>query len=367
MSAESKSPFRRAVQDLPPFVAPKTERDLADLAVVRRLNLNESPLGPSPKAIAAMTAMLGRVNRYPDACARDLAAALGARLGIAAARIVFGTGSDELLQLLALVTQEPGTRAIMPTPSFPRYAVATRLVGGTPAQIPLREDGACDVDAMLRDVTANTTLFYLATPNNPTGAMSSADEIARVAAALPPHVLLAVDEAYFEFARAAGGADAIEILAGRTAPWVVLRTFSKAYGLAGLRVGYAIGGDDSVAEMLNRARSVFNLNALAQTAALAALADGAHTAKLIEACRAERERLRAALQGLGLRCLPSVANFLAVELPLPAAEAVPRLARQGILAGAVGAPPFERFLRISVGLADDNDAAVAAIAGLLES
>lgn len=362
--------IRKAVAALNPFRSPPVEADARAAGVtapIRRLNLNESSFPPSPRVIEAIRDAAALVNRYPDPRWRDLSAAIGKRTGVAADRIVFGNGSDDLLMLLAQIVLEPGTSAVLPTPSFPRYMTGTTFAGAAPIAVPVRKDGANDVSAMLAAIRADTRLVLCATPNNPTGAMLDAAELNRLAAETPAHVLLLIDEAYFEFARHAGGPDALSALARRQGPWAVVRTLSKAYGLAGLRVGYALLSSPALAEPLNRVRGMFNVNVLAQVAARAALDDEAHTQGLLDACAIERKRLSDGFQRLGCTPLPSVANFVSAQLPMPAVDAVKAFQQRGILIGAVGPGPFERHIRVTIGTPDDTDAVLAALAEILKT
>jgi histidinol-phosphate aminotransferase len=176
-----------------------------------------------------------------------------------------------------------------------------------------------------------------------------------------------VDEAYFEFARHAGGPDALAALQARRGPWAVVRTLSKAYGLAGMRVGYALLSGPDLAEAINRARGMFNVNMLAQIAALAALADKAHTQRLLDDCATERKRLSEGFARLGCTPLPSVANFVSAQLPMPAADAVKAFQQRGILISAIGAPPYERHIRVTIGTAEDTDAVLTALAEIVRA
>jgi histidinol-phosphate aminotransferase len=332
---------------------------------MRRLHLNEGPFAPSPRVVQAIQAAASTVYRYPDPKCRRLAAAVAARTGVAVEHLVFGNGSEEILSLLLAMTLQPGAQAVLPVPSFPRYIAGARFAGAEIAAVPVRPDGSNDIDAMLAAITPETRIMVVATPNNPTGAMLPADTLVRLARGMPTHVLLMLDEAYFEFARHAGGPDVLAILKECRAPWAVLRTFSKAYGLAGLRVGYAICGSAEIAEAINRVRGVFNVDSLAQVAALTALDDPTHTQALLDDGARQRQRLSEGLAKAGCPPLPSVANFIAARMPLPAAEAVKAFAQRGIMIGAVGAAPFENHVRITVGTSEDTDAVLAALAEIV--
>jgi histidinol-phosphate aminotransferase len=366
-SAES-GVIRKAVAALNPFRARPVDADArppGSTAPVRRLHLNESCFPPSPRVVEAISAAAAQVNRYPDPTWRALAAAIGQRTGTEPARLVFGNGSDELLMLLSQIVLEPGSSAVLPTPSFPRYMTATLFTGAAAIPVPVRKDGANDVPAMIQAIRPDTRLVFCATPNNPTGAMLDAADLKRLAQEVPARCLLLVDEAYFEFARHAGGPDALAALQTRRGPWAVVRTLSKAYGLAGMRVGYALLSGPDLAEAINRTRGMFNVNMLAQIAALAALEDKAHTQRLLDDCAVERKRLSEGFARLGCPPLPSVANFVSAQLPMPAADAVKAFQQRGILISAIGAPPFERHIRVTIGTAEDTDAVLTALAEIL--
>lgn len=332
---------------------------------VRALHLNECPYPPSPKVVEAIRRAAPAVNRYPDAQARRLAAALAARTGVDPSRIVFGTGSEELLNLTTLLALDPGDAVVASTPSFGRYMRSTQLAGGVPIRVNLHADGRNDVAALVAAVTPRTRILYCALPNNPTGWNNSAAEIEYLATRTPDGVLLAIDEAYHEFARHAGGPDVLAVLAARKGPWIVLRTFSKAYCLAGLRLGYALCSSAEAAGALQRGRTAFNANVLVQEAALAALEDEAHLKMVLDACAAERRRLEAGLRRLGLAPMPSVTNFLSVPVPMKAQSVVAAMQDRGILIGHWTEGGRDDVIRISIGLAEDTDAVLAALAEIL--
>jgi len=347
---------------------PPTQRDSSsgiDPAKIRRMNLNESPFPPSPGAIAAMQDAVTRVNYYPDPRWRDLTAALATQTGHPQERIVVGHGSDELIVAAGRIALEPGDEVVVPVPSFPGYAKCAAVNGATLVPVRVRQDGACDTDGMLAAVTAKTRIVFLATPNNPTGAMLTTGEVAAFAAALPASTLLVLDEAYYEYGIHAGGSDHLAALAGIAAPWVAFRTFSKAYGLAGMRIGYTLCGSDEVAGWFQKVRSVFNVNAVAQAGALAALTDRAHMTSIVERTRIERERIEAGLARLGCEAFPSVGNYLTARTPKPAGEVVAALEARAIMIGRLMAPGFEDYIRITTGRAEDTDALLAALEEVL--
>jgi histidinol-phosphate aminotransferase len=333
---------------------------------VRALHLNECPYPPSPRVVEAIRNAASEVNRYPDAQCRALAAALHARTGIDPQRIVFGTGSEELLNLTTLLALDPGDAVVASTPSFGRYMRSTQLAGGQPIRVRLHADGRNDVEALVAAITPRTRILYCALPNNPTGWNNSAAEIAYLATRTPESVLLAIDEAYYEFARHAGGPDVLAILAERRGPWIVMRTFSKAYCLAGLRLGYALCSSADAASALQRGRTAFNANVLVQAAALAALEDGAHLKMVLDSCATERARLDAGLRELGLKPLPTVTNFMSIPAPMKATQVVEAMQARGILIGHWTEGGRDDVIRISIGLPEDTDAVLAAMAEILE-
>lgn len=357
MTDDTPSAIPRALLErtagLPAFRAPPRTAEV-------RLHLNEPSFPPSPRVVEVLRAAGNLLGRYPDGGGTLLREALASRLGVAPECIVLGAGSDELIGLSVAAFVAPGAGCVVPVPSFPRYRTCALFQGAIPLECPVGADGALDVEAMVA-ASEGAALVFAATPNNPTGGLLERPRLERLATGVAAGTLLVLDEAYFEFGRAAGGPDGLEVLRGRKGPWLLLRTFSKAYGLAGLRVGYALASDPRLAEALNRARGMFNVSALAQAAALAAWEDAGYARTQIEKTVASREALRAALSRLGIECLPSAANFLAAKLAVPAAQAMPLLAAEGIFVSGVGGPPFERHIRITVGTDADHARLLAAL------
>jgi histidinol-phosphate aminotransferase len=354
------------IQAMPPWT-PASSPTAAPTIQTRRMNLNESPYPPSPKAIEAMRDACGTINRYPDANWRELTAALAARTGVPDHLIVVGNGSDELIASATRVALTPGDEVIAPAPSFGSFAKGAAIQGAKLVTVPVRTDGACDVDAMIAAVTDRTRLVFLVTPNNPTGGMLQAGEISRLAQELPDSALLVLDEAYHEFAMQAGGDDPLEVMKARTGPWAIFRSFSKAYGLAGVRVGYMLCGSEAVAGGFQLARNAFTVNGVAQAGALAALEDEGHMRGIVSSMARERNRLSAGLRNLDLSPLPSVGNFVAVATPRPAGEVIAGLRDMGILIAGVPGPGFENHIRITVGLAEDTDAVLPALQAVLSA
>jgi histidinol-phosphate aminotransferase len=354
------------ILDLKPYEPGKpieeVERELGITGSVK-LASNENPLGPSPKALAALGRVAADVNRYPDGACFELRARLSDRLGVAPEQLVFGCGGDEILELLAKTFLAPGIEVVMPWPSFAMYPIVVKGMGGTVVQVPLGADMEHDLDAMLAAITDRTRLVFVCNPNNPTGTSIGAADFARFAAALPEHVVLAVDEAYFEFVRRPDYPDTLALIAERPGT-LVLRTFSKIYGLAGLRVGYGIGGAELI-DYLERARHPFNVNRLAEEAALAALDDDEHARRTHDLNAEGIEFLTRELSALGHRVWPSDANFVLVRTGRPGYYDA--LLRLGVIVRPLGGFGLDDCIRISVGTADENQRCVKAMQRIQES
>jgi histidinol-phosphate aminotransferase len=358
--------LKSSVAALPAYRGPQTAAAVARPdGRMRLLHLNESPYPPSPRAIEAFTGAVRDLNRYPDIFASALANELAARTGIAADRIVFGCGSDELIHFLCETALGPGDELVVPAPSFPRYALSGRILGATPIRAKLDTGGANDAEALLGAIGERTRLVFCCTPNPPSGGMMGEAALQRIVTAVPDTVLLVIDEAYHEFARRAGGPDVLAALRRRRGPWVVLRTFSKAYGLAGARIGYALCGAPEVADALRKVKLQFNVTAPSQAAALAALRDEAYLKTTLDAIAAERTRLAAGIAAAGLSPLPSAANFVSVKLAIPAADAAEEFRRRGILIRDWRDPEHLNEIRITIGLPEDTNAVLAALREIL--
>jgi histidinol-phosphate aminotransferase len=362
-----RSVIRAAINEMGPFASPPVEQDLREGGFegrILRLHLNECPYPPSPKVVAAIQKAAASVNRYPDSWWRQPAEVLAERTGVPRHRIVFGNGSDQLLNAFGDLTLEAEDSAVVPEPSFHRYLLAIQMQGAEIIKVPLDQRGANDVDAMLAAIRDNTRLIYIASPNNPTGAMLSARELRRLADEVPEHVLLVLDEAYHEFAKREDGPDGLEEIRHRGAPWAVLRTFSKAYGMAGLRIGYALCGSDEIAAGLNKLRQAFQVNAIAIAAAAAALQDEAYGRELVEKVASERDRVIVEMEAMGVSPLPTVGNFITADIGRPAAPVVEALAGRGIMIGAIRTPSpgYETYIRLTVGTREEMDILLAALA-----
>ena len=349
---------RAAVAAIAPYVPgavpPAVERAL-------KLASNENPYGPSPLAVEAARLALADVNRYPEAGAPTLRAKLASRLGVAADQILVGAGSDETLYLLANTYLEPGRHAVMADPAYGIHRISARAAGATITQVPCL-DGAHDLAAMAEAARAAGApgVLYVANPHNPTGTVVAGDALTALVDAVPADWLVVVDEAYIDFVETGARFSALELL-GRHPGLVVTRTFSKAYGLAGMRVGYAVAAA-SVLEPVGRIRPPFNVSAPTLAAAAAALDDEAYLARTVAETLASRAALTSALDGLGLRHLPSQANFILVEDrdDWPAALAIDAVSvRPGVNLGVPG------WARISLPRPEDVERVVEVIAWAL--
>ena len=344
------------VRDLSPYVPGKPVEELErELGITGSVKLasNESPLGPSRRAVEAIFAAAESLNRYPDDGCFALREALATHLGVSGAQLCFAAGSDGILDLLAKCFLGPGDEALFPWPSFAMYPIMTRGAGATPVQVPLDREYRPDVTLLLAAVHPRTRLVLLANPNNPTGTSLGAADFARLVRELPERVLLVVDEAYVGFVRRSDFPDSIAALRERKT-LVVLRTFSKAHALAGLRVGYAIA-DAELISYLERARHPFIVNSLAQIAATAALHDRAHTQRIREVTHAGIAQLEEGLRALNLRFADSDANFVLVEVG-PGADALQaRLLQHGVITRPLSGFGLSTHLRVTVGTREENE------------
>ena len=328
-----------------------------------KLASNENPLPPSDRVQKAIRAALAVLNRYPDGSGFHLRQALAKKHGFAPDQIVLGNGSNELIELLVRAFLRPGDEAVVPHPSFVVYPMIVQAAGGVRVMVMLK-DHRLDLEAMARAITPMTKLVFIANPNNPTATIVTADEVEHFMARVPDRTIVVFDEAYIEFAM---GPDFPETLAhvkqGRRV--VVLRTFSKASSLAGLRVGYGVADADAIA-LMNRIRQPFNVNSLAQAAALAALEDDAHILECVRMIEAGRHFLYDEFKTLGLAYVPSRANFILVDVGRSAADIYQKLLHQGVIVRPMTSFGMETALRITVGTPEENRKLVKARRDVLE-
>jgi histidinol-phosphate aminotransferase len=359
--AELAAPGVRGLQPYQPGKPiDELERELGIRDIVK-LASNENPLGPSPAALAAARAALADVARYPDGNGFALKSTLAARHGVALAQVTLGNGSNDVLECAARAFVTAQNEVIFSEHAFAVYPIVTRAVGATAVVTPARAWGH-DLAAMHAAVNARTRLVFIANPNNPTGTWLRSAELAAFLAELPAHVLAVVDEAYFEYVREPDYPDTSRWLE-RFPNLIVTRTFSKAYGLAGLRVGYGLSSA-AVADLLNRVRQPFNVNSVALAAASAALADPGHVARAVELNAAGMRQIVDGVARLGLGVIPSVGNFVCVDLGRPAAPVYEQLLRAGVIVRPVANYGMPNHLRVTIGLPEENERFLAALAGV---
>ncbi|MBV8050419.1 MAG: histidinol-phosphate transaminase [Acidobacteriaceae bacterium] len=328
-----------------------------------KLASNENPFGPSPKAVGAMQAALAESNFYPDNDVSDLTRSLSERHGVSPENIVVAAGSTAVLELVARAVLSPGLNAVTSERSFIIYPIATEAAGGKLIQVPMR-DNAFDLRAIATAVDVNTRIIYLANPNNPTGTLLKAAEIDRFLDDLPDHVVVMLDEAYHDFAeyfakqRATDHPQAIDyVRQGRRV--VVLRTFSKAHGLAGLRIGYGIGPAELMS-YIGRMRTTFSVSSIAQAAAQAALDDKVHIEKTLRNNADQAEYLTRSVAALGCPVVPTWANFLFCELGEDAANFAQRIQTEGVIIRPLAAWGAPNAIRVTIGTPDQNQIFLAA-------
>jgi histidinol-phosphate aminotransferase len=352
------------IQGLPAYVPGKpieeVEQDLKIHAV--KLASNENPLGPSPKAMEAARRALGEANWYPDGGSKHLREVLAVRHSVRPEEVFVGLGSSEIIDLASRVLLRPGLEGITSEGSFALFAIAIRASGGKLIQTRMK-NFTFDLDAIAAAVTAQTRVIYIANPNNPTGTAFGAAEFASFLKKVPGDVLVVLDEAYREYAERPDLPNAMELFRQYN-NILTLRTFSKVYGLAGLRIGYSIGHPTLTAEM-NKLRTPFNVTSVGQAAALAALDDTDHVRRSVEMNRAERRRLIFELTRLGLSPVPSETNFLFIPIGPHAKSLCDELLQEGVIVRPLAWMGFPEAIRISVGNPAENNKLLAALAHTL--
>jgi histidinol-phosphate aminotransferase len=327
-----------------------------------KLASNENPLGPSPKALAAIAAALGGLHRYPDGSAFYLKRRLAARLGVAVEELVLGNGSNEIIELVVRTFLRPGDEAVMADQAFVIYRLVVQAAGGTPRIVPLR-DFTHDLDAMAAAIGPRTRLVFLANPNNPTGTIFRRAAWETFLRRVPAHVVVVADDAYAEYVEDPEYPDTIRGRGDGSVAVVTLRTFSKLYGLAGLRVGYGVASA-AVIDALGRVRQPFNVNALALVGALAALDDEEHVRRTLAANREGMAYLVAAFRRLTLEHVPSAANFVLVRVG-EAAPVYQALLRRGVIVRPMDVYGFPAHVRVTVGTRAENERFVDALGAVL--
>jgi len=327
-----------------------------------KLASNENPLPPSDRVQKAILATLNHLNRYPDGSGFYLRQALAKKHGVSPDHVVLGNGSNELIELLVRTFLRPGDEAVVPHPSFVVYPMIVQAAGGVRVMVMLKEH-RLDLEAMARAITAMTKVVFIANPNNPTATIVTADEVERFMARVPERTIVVFDEAYIEFALGPDFPDTLNyVKQGRKV--AVLRTFSKATSLAGLRVGYGVAEADAVA-LMNRIRQPFNVNSLAQAGALAALEDESHVLECVRMIEAGRHFLYDEFKTLGVQYVPSRANFILVDVGRSAADIYQKLLHEGVIVRPMTPFGMETALRITVGTPEENRKLVRALRTVL--
>jgi histidinol-phosphate aminotransferase len=354
-----------AILSIAPYVPGKPLAELErELGIVNAIKLasNENPIGPSPLALDALQGVLNEINRYPDGGAYDLVGKLSQRFGVAAEKIVVGAGSDDIIGMLTRALLLPGDEAIIPKPAFLMYDIMVRSASAKPVYVPLK-NLALDLEEMAAHVNNQTRMIFLTNPNNPTGSFIAKSDFERFLSRIPDHVVVVVDEAYIEFARDLDCVQGIDYVQ-KERPVVVLRTFSKAYGLAGMRVGYGIM-PEPIAMLLHRVRQPFNVNSPAQAAAAAALDDDDFLKQSRKVVHAGLDYIGQRLVSLNIRHFPTQANFMLIDVAKSADDIYNRLLHKGVIVRSMTAYGFPQYIRVSMGLPDENQQFVDALQDVL--
>lgn len=355
------------VQKLTPYLPGKPISDLQrELGIehVVKLASNENPLGPSPKALAAVKAALGELHLYPDGSGFALKSALSAKFGVDRNGITLGNGSNDVLELIARAFLAPGLSAVFSEHAFAVYPIVTQAVGAT-ARVARAHSGEAgpryghNLSAMAASIDATTRVVFIANPNNPTGTHLGRDELKAFLEHVPQDVIVVVDEAYFEYVRLENYPNTMEWL-GEYQNLIVSRTFSKAYGLAGLRVGYAVSSPE-IADVLNRVRQPFNVGIPALEGALAALQDNDHLERTIELNKQGLRFVQEALEARQFKVIPSVGNFISFDLGRDAAPIYDGLLRKGVIVRPIANYGMPQHLRVTIGAESENQAFLAAL------
>jgi histidinol-phosphate aminotransferase len=349
-----KTTKRSCLENINPYVPGKpieeVERELG-LSDVVKMASNENPLGPSPKAVKAITDYLHRISLYPDGNGFYLKQDLARYLGLDVKNIILGNGADELIILVGLAYLNPGDEIIMAQPSFSEYDFSARLMDAVPVRVPCK-DFRHDLDAIAAAITEKTKIIYICNPNNPTGTIVTQEEVEKFLDKVPSEILVVFDEAYYEFVDDESYAQSIGFL-NKGFNILILRTFSKIFGLAGLRVGYGLA-DEGVISDLNTVREPFNVNSVAQVAARAALDDLEHIEAVKVVNRKGKEYLAAEFKRMGLSYVPTEANFLFVEVGVDSKELFQMMLRKGVIVRTGDIFGYPKYIRVTIDTEDHN-------------
>ena len=358
---------QRGLDSIKPYVPGKpigeVERELGIHDVIK-LASNENPLGVSPKALAAMRGALETTNVYPDGASYDLRMAIAQRFGFSLDEVAVGNGADDLVLELSMAYLSEGDEVIVSRSSFPIYDIYTHAMRAKLVKTPLAPGYRIDLDAMARAMNARTRIVYVCNPNNPTGTMVTAAELGRFMARVPDSVLVVLDDAYAEMADSSEFPDSLRYVREGRRNVLVLRTFSKVYGLAGIRIGYGFGHRDTIAPLF-KVKPAFNVNSVAQAAGIAALDDEEFVRFTVSENRKGREFLYGEFRRLGLEFAESHTNFVLVRIGPEAGVVQRRLLREGVIVRPCGAYDLPECLRVSIGTMPQNERFVAALENVL--
>lgn len=363
-----KGPERRSCLDLikpyepgKPIEEVKREQGLDSVV---KLASNENPLGPSPAAMKVLAEQISSLHYYPDGSCFKLKNALAQKFGIDPEEVIVGNGTDELLTLIAMAYINPGDEGIMAPPTFSEYEFALRLMGGVPRTVPLTGDQfEYDFDALSAAVNERTRLVFICSPNNPTGTIVHRKPLEKFLAALPPGILVVLDQAYIEYVTDPAHPDGLEYIK-QGCPLLVLRTFSKIYGLAGLRIGYGIAPAAVIAD-LNRVRQPFNVNAAAQAAAEAALGDRDFVDRSLALAEMGRKQLAAGFKRMGLKAVPTEANFCFVHVGTDSRQLFKDLLKRGLIVRSGDIFGYPHHIRVTCGTEEQNERFLTALEEIL--
>ena len=366
----NRSPYiRQIIKSAPNKVEPPTDGVLRysglDTSKIRNMGLNESCFPPSPKVIEAMRNNLSSVNLYPDAQCPRLSDIISTRTGVDQNCIVWGNGSEELLKGAIDLSLSPGQGLVLPVPTFWGYKSMVAASGADVAEVENLQDGHIDIDGVLSAIHSDTKIVFLITPNNPSGRMVDKAGLDKIINGVPEDILLCVDEAYYDFGVHAGAPNVLEMLKARKGPWITVFTFSKAYAMAGMRIGYALCSDLELAQALQKTTCVFNVPLLAQYAGEAALLDTNYLDFILTAIATGREQLYNGLKQLGLSPFPSVTNFVSTTISGSGHDVMMAMLDKGVQINAWADVGYEHNIRITVGTQEDNVVCLSALKDVL--
>jgi histidinol-phosphate aminotransferase len=358
-------PLNPALRNVPVYLGGRPIEEVArelglPAADIIKLASNENPLGPSPAALAAMQRVIANLNLYPDGNAFYLKRKLAEKLGLKPENIVLGNGSNEIIEFTGHALLGPGVDVVISQYSFAIYLLVTRLFGANPIIVPAKNYGH-DLPAMLAAITPATKVVFVANPNNPTGTVASRDEVLRFVNAVPERVLLVMDEAYIEFLDEP--ADLLPLIRASKPNLLLMRTFSKIFGLAGLRIGYGMASPELVVAM-ETIRQPFNINSIAQAGALAALEDTEHVRKTLANNAAGMKQIVEGLRGLGVEFIPSAGNFILARVG-DGKRVFDEMLKLGVIVRPMGGYELPEWIRISIGTAKENERCLAALKQVL--